>query len=492
MARRRRNRTAPLGQAHQTALSCLHQGRVGEAAAICARVLAQRPRDAHALHLSGIAHLRLGQAQQAVDVLKKAAAVDSGNPDIHSNLGAALRAAGAPARAAKSLRRAIALNPDLAQAHVNLGVALAEQFRHDEAVGSFRKAISLGPARADAHHNLGLTLRAMGKPREAIAAFTTAGEIDPDFAEAIVNRGLAHLALGDLAEGWRCYRMRRLTGPRFAGVVRDPVPADLAGKRVLILYEQGLGDEIFFLRFAEELKERGAWIGYSAQHAVVGMIARLPYIDRVYDTERGEMEPDDVDIRVSVVDLPHVLGIATLDDIPPPLAIPVLAERAAEMRKLLARLGPAPHIGVTWRAGIPESNAHPKSVPVQDFAGALRGMRGTCLALQRRPEDGEIGRLAASLGREVHDLTALNDDLEGMLALLGLIDDYVCVSNTNVHLRAAQGCTSHVLVPNPAPFRWMAAGAESPWFPGTTVYRQATDGDWSAALAALGRDLAHG
>ncbi len=93
------------------------------------------------------------------------------------------------------------------------------------------------------------------------------------------------------------------------------------------------------------------------------------------------------------------------------------------------------------------------------------------------------------LGRAVLDLTALNSDLEAMLALVGALDDYVTVSNTNVHLRAAVGRQSRVVVPNPPEFRWMARGAECPWFPGTTVYRQDVAGDWARALDQLGADL---
>ena len=92
-------------------------------------------------------------------------------------------------------------------------------------------------------------------------------------------------------------------------------------------------------------------------------------------------------------------------------------------------------------------------------------------------------------GRAVIDLSAANEDLESILALIGLLDEYVCVSNTNVHLRAAQGAACRVLVPNPPEFRWGAEGAESPWFPGTRVYRQAPDGGWDAALAALAAEL---
>ena len=83
----------------------------------------------------------------------------------------------------------------------------------------------------------------------------------------------------------------------------------------------------------------------------------------------------------------------------------------------------------------------------------------------------------------------MNDDLEQMLALLSLIDEYVGVSNTNMHLRAAVGKTARVLVPSPPEWRWMAEGRESPWFPGFSVYRQGYEGDWTQALAQLESDL---
>ena len=97
--------------------------------------------------------------------------------------------------------------------------------------------------------------------------------------------------------------------------------------------------------------------------------------------------------------------------------------------------------------------------------------------------------LGHALGREAYDLMALNDDLEDMLAALSLLDEYVTVSNTNVHLRIGAGGTCRVLVPNPAEYRWMSGGDESPWFPGSKVYRQRVDGDWGGAFAALIEDL---
>ena len=92
------------------------------------------------------------------------------------------------------------------------------------------------------------------------------------------------------------------------------------------------------------------------------------------------------------------------------------------------------------------------------------------------------------LGRPAHDLNALNEDLESMLALLALLDDYVGVSNTNTQLRAGVGKTARVLVTAPPDWRWMAEGNESPWFPGFRAYRQGNDGGWDEAFQELAHD----
>jgi hypothetical protein len=150
---------------------------------------------------------------------------------------------------------------------------------------------------------------------------------------------------------------------------------------------------------------------------------------------------------------------------------------------------------VADRAGIAPEQQHGtewvlhKAVSLESLCSALREVKGTLIALQRNPEAGEVERLAMLAARTVHDLTALNEDLEGMLALLAIVDDYIGVSNTNMHLRAGAGGRARVLVPCPPEWRWMAAGDESPWFPGFRVYRQRSDGDWNDTLIKLASDL---
>jgi hypothetical protein len=265
---------------------------------------------------------------------------------------------------------------------------------------------------------------------------------------------------------------------------------DLTGRRVLLLPNQGLGDEMFFLRFAGLLKARGAVLAYRTGPALAALARRVAALDRVVSGD----EPDPAhDLALSIGDLPHLLRVNTVADLPPPVRLAAAEGDRAAVAARLARLGPPPYVGLTWRAGTREWNALLKTVPVAALGRALRGLSATFLALQRAPDAGEIATLADALGAPVHDLSDLNASLPEMLALLERIEVYAGVSNTNTHLRAGTGRIAHVLVPHPPEWRWMNAGARSPWFPRFPVYRQQATGaerGWRGALAALARDLA--
>ncbi len=165
---------------------------------------------------------------------------------------------------------------------------------------------------------------------------------------------------------------------------RRPLPEDLTGNHIFLRKDQGLGDEIFFLRFAPELKNRGARITYQAGAKIASIVGRLPFIDEL--VADGEM-PEAADMALSVGDLPYLLGMKAAADIPPPVVLSPLPERVEAMAAQLAALGPAPYIGVTWRAGVSgRMGKIIRRAPLLGFARLLRPVNGTILALQRKPQ----------------------------------------------------------------------------------------------------------
>lgn len=470
-----------------------HQaGRLAEAEHIYRRVLEDEPENFHALHFLGVIAGQRGRQADAVVLLGQALGHNPKAADAHFNLGNVLKQQGKFEEAISAFNRALALDPQSRDAHTNLGVALMALGQYGDAVAAHHRALAIDPIYVAAHNNLGITLHRLGDVTDAMASYRRVLELDPGHVDAHWSHALALLLTGQFKEGWAEYEWR-WRKPEFKTLKRDfkrPAPdgMSLDGKTVLLYGEQGLGDEIFFLRFAPALKRRGAHVSYVANPKIAGILSRVAFLDDVVTETPVTRSPDFI---LSVGDLPMVNAMSTIGDIPPPCALAPMEQRIATIRQQLQVLGPPPYIGITWRAGT--ANDPPywyKLAPVADLAPVLKAAGGTFLALQRRPEAGEIQELSQRMGAPVHDFSRFNDDLEDMLALLFLIDEYVTVSNTNVHLRAGVGKASRLLIPMPPEYRWMAEGAASPWFPGCKLYRQNLDRSWNQALARLGADLA--
>jgi len=448
------------------------------------KAIALKPDYADAHNNLGIALAKLGKLEEALEAHEKALAIEPENVEILNAMGTALRDTGQREGAICHYIRALALHPGHPEALNNMGVALNDLGRAGEAIDAYHMAIEARPDYAEAYRNLAKPLIGLDDIEGAIEACTLALRIRPDYAAARWERALPLLLAGRFDEAWEDTLARPVVDRKRFARPTEPLPQDLAGKRVLLAGEQGLGDQLFFLRFAAALKARGAEVLARVDPKIAEIIAPVPFIDRVLGP--GE-KPGQYDFALTLGDLPYLLGA---DDPPPPVAMMADDGRMSAMAARIGAFGAGPYIGVTWRAGINDARRLYKEAPMEVIARALSSTEATVVALQRHPEPGEIEGFADALGRQLFDLTSLNEELADMLALLALIDDYVGVSNTNMHIRAGAGCAARVLVPHPPEFRWMAKGETSPWFPGFTVYRQHRDGGWGEAAEALARDLA--
>ena len=368
---------------------------------------------------------------------------------------------------------------DLARLKRAAGAA-ARAGDHEAAIALFRQVAAAAPGLWSAPYNAGLLLLHLGRTAEAEAALAAACRLAPDRQAPHADHALALLSLGRQEAGWARYLWRR-EAPRLpADRPPAPLPADLSGRSFVLLNEQGLGDALFFLRYAAVLHRRGARVFHEPFAKLATMLARVPWLEPV-----PRPVPDD---RVPLGDLPFLAAVPP----PPSLRIEPQADRVAAVARRLAAAGPGPYLGVTWHGGVPGGANLVKAVPPGLLAAAVRGWPGTILVLQRAPAPGAVAAFRAALGRDAPDFSDLAERLEDMLALQGRLDAYAAVSNTNVHLRAAVGRPSHVLVPWPAEFRWPAGSDRSPWFPDCPLHRQGGDGDWGPALAALAAALTPG
>lgn len=506
-------------------------GRLEDAVAAlrrAARLDGADPRIRHdlatALNKLGSAHLDAERVDRAARAYREAAELRPETPGYRVNLARALARRG-DAQEATALLRPLA-EAGLPDAWIALADIAYAAARFEDARAAFERARALAPLPPEALSNYGLVLDRLGDPwageapiRAALAAqperasfqavlanilasqcrFTAAIDahdralaLAPDEPSHRYNRAHALLAVGRWREGWADYMLREMLEPDIAAE-RRRLPDDLRGRRVVIRGEQGIGDELCFLRFAPALADRGAELVFAVAEKMRGL-----YAGQSLAAVRGYEAADDPRaepraLKLYAGDLPFLLGAET---IPPPLPLAPSPEALDWARARLAplRARGRPIIGVTWRAGRTlrqvEMSVLYKAVPMERLASVLKPLDVSVAVLQRHPEPGEIEQLTTLLGRPVLDLTALNEDLVRMAGVLALLDDYVAVSNTNMHIRESLGGRISRIVVATALYTWGEAGSVSPWFPNSLAYRRDADGGWDGPLDRLARDLA--
>lgn len=475
-------------------------GELGEKAQALERLLgvAERFPDSPQAHFAlGNALSDLGRNEEAISHYGRALELDA----ALFNQARALFAIGRSEEAIAALRELLKRAPGAAEPREQLLRVLHAGRRFGEMEAAAREGMAIHPTAVAYAHQLGVALWWQDRHEEAIAAFHKVDGLATDrtsaaYREAKLDQATSLLTLGRWREGWEAYQWRPTRTAwrtRFPEVSEDPRAIAALGHpaRILILGEQGLGDDLFFLRFAVRLRERGHELRGSFDQRLVPILAGIPGLFDQLASSYGTAA--EADLTILSGDLP----LAAVQDLAAPLPLPVDPARRADFEARLRGFGPPPYIGVTWRAGaLPEERKQQgifylvKEVPPGELGASLQPLKATVCVLQRKPAAEDHQRFVAALGRPALDLSSVNDDLRDALAALSVLDDYVGVSNTNTHLRAGcAGKTARVLVHHNPEWRWELGGARSAWFPQFSVYRQSARDGWSPTLKDLTFDL---
>ncbi len=199
-------RAGPGNQEIDALVVLFGQGRYSEVAGL-ARLMTERyPEHEFGWKALGAVYKQMGQNEQALIPMQKAAALSPEDVEAHYNLGVVLQESGRLDEAQASCRQALRINPDYADAHGNLGVILQKSGRLLEAEASFRQALQINPAYAAAHCNLGNVLNDLGCFKEAAASLRRALQITPDNAEMHCNLGNILKEMGRLDEAEAAFR----------------------------------------------------------------------------------------------------------------------------------------------------------------------------------------------------------------------------------------------------------------------------------------------
>lgn len=417
------------------------------------------------------------------------------------------------AHAANAPRRAP--RPTTYDEQVQRADLLRRQGSHAEARRAFHEIALANPGRSDAFSNLAGILQATGHPVPALQAASRALELDPTNVSALLNsaeilkdfgdwetvadiydaalalqptaaairfaRALHLLALGRWTDGWREHEQRQLVPdlPLRRTTLKSPVwdGTPLEGRHILLDHEQGLGDQIMFARFAEDVAARGGQVTIRCSAPLATLFAGLRGVSAV--SIEGSAVPAH-DVHASLMSLPALLGITTPDALSgePYLHTVGSCPQAIE-RALQSDL---PRIGLEWAGNRQHRNDARRSIAPALLMPLLDVADVQVVSLHRH-EQGAL--LPAPLRNGVIDLGPELHSFSDTAHALMHLDLLVTVDTSVAHLAGALGVPTLLLVPFVPDWRWMLDRADTPWYESVQLLRQSTLFEWEPVIAAV-------
>ena len=516
-----------------------------EAAIAAADAADKDAKSATAFHLLGLALANLEQKHKAFEMYERALALDPTDTDLYLNIGTAawdlklydgackafrayiemkpdchkgynnlagcLRDQGDMDGAIDVVRNAIHLMPEEPMLWNTLGTIAGEQSDFQNAVTFYKEARRLAPGLARPYHNLGHALSHTGPLEEALENFDLAlkyCELDSDRVETLHARGICLAALGRLGEAWPQYEER--LNPRSSQSIHFAVKAprwegeDLTGKKLLVVGEQGLGDEIMFAGMVPDLIERVGPRGkvmIACDHRLVPLYQRsFPCVHvgheehtrhnakpvRVIRWAHGALQPD----YYVPMGVPLKFLRNGLDKFPADRAFAKPCSlRMHHWQDRLAALGPGPYVGICWRSGLINTQRKKFYSALEIWRPLLEKTEFKFINLQYGNCKEELNYMKDKFGIVVHNFDDLDikNNLDDNAALCAALDLMVSAPTAAAALAAATGTETWFLTAGRV---WPQLGTDHyPWYQSTRVFSPETFGDWESVIAQAAKEI---
>ena len=479
------------------ALALQKQNRTDEAIACAAAAISKRPDDARYHNNLGNMLQDAGRHSDALLCYEQALRLAPGSAPVHGNAANAHTELGRFGDAVSHYLAALEADPYHCETHVNLARALCRQGLTADAVGCYKEALRLNPAYqpardgyADVLGQLATELCDAGKYEGAITCAREALGWAPSRPDLHLCLGRCLLTLGDLAAGWpeMEWRWRRKGAPPIA--FKKPLwdGKALDGRTILIWAEQGAGDTIQYLRYAELLRQvAGARVVLECQPWVAALARSNKFIDQV--APYGETLPD-FDVHAPLQSLPWILN-TTLDTLPANVpyvaADPDAVERWAQrLNELLAGHTGEPRVGLVWAGSPMNPYDARRSMPFAALEPFAAVENVAWVSLQKGAPAFEI---YSPSKLQVADLSGELGDFADMAAVVANLDLVITVDTSAAHLAGALGRPVWTMLPYVADCRWMTGRDDSPWYPTMRLFRQTSAGDWGSVVAQIVDEL---
>ena len=493
---------------HVLAICREKSGQLGQALLAYEAALKLLPNETDVAHDLGRLAQQMGYLEIAEKLLLKYLAADPGHIEATNNLACVQRDQKRYGDAVETLRALLGVEPESPVLWNTLGTVLSDQGDMATALTFFEEALRHNPAFAKARYNRANARQPLGDTPGALEDIEAAlpGAENP-FERAMMSmaRAMLLMTLGRIPEGFEAYEIR--LDPHLPEAMRvavdaprwDPKAEDIRGKRLLIVGEQGIADEMVFgtcIGDAIEAVGPGGQVYVAVEPRLIGLFQRAfpaavvgghkavklegritRYVPFAEELEGG------VDTWIPMASLLAVYR-PSIDAFPERRGYLVPeADKVAHWRAELEKLGPGFKVGLHWKSLVLSGSRARYFSSFERWAPVLTTPGAVMVNLQC----GDVSEdLAAAEAAGVSIWTPpidLRNDLEDVAALSAALDLVIGPGIAGTNLAAAVGANAWMIT---APDDWhYLATQKYPFYPHLRFFRRDSFADWEGAIGRI-------
>ena len=325
-------------------------------------------------------------------------------------------------------------------------------------------------------YNLACILYDLGKKNESIDLYRKVLNLNPGFHVAKYNLACSLIFNENFAEGWELYEKRFLAFDHIKKIkdkynfpYLESIKKIKKGDKILLFNEQGIGDQIFSLRYYDDLKSTGADIFFDLDEANMSLL-KSTKIDNIQIFD----EKLQIDYICSFMSLPHFFGEKNQKE-----------NYSSIFKRYIPPKNTIPKVGIVF-AGSPN---HPmdyrRSLKLSQLS-SLFEINGVEYHLLQKKE-----YLTRTWKNKVTNLLDANfsgidrskelNSFKDTIKILNELDLLISVDTSMIHLAGAIGMPCFALLDKGHDYRW-GKKEDNIWYESVKLIKQKKILDWKSVI----------
>ena len=452
------------------------------------------------LNALGLVKMRLEKYNDAKPLYDKAIKTNKNYHPSYNNLGLYYDRFGEKEKAFDCYKKALNLEPNYPNSLNNIGLIYFYYEENKKAFNCFNRALKIDPHMIDLYFNIGHSYFKLRKFVDAEKWFKKGFKLEPKNINGHYNYSFMLLALHKYKKAWEEYEYRLKKSPRInENFLYEDIKnklwkkQKLTKKNILVVREQGAGDEILYSSMYKELIKLNSNVKIESDPRLIKIFTNSFKSNKFLPSNQISQNNKALK-KIDVIIFAGSLGrvFRQKKESFPKIKNYLIPDKKlhSKIKLKLNKINTKPKIGISWISKNKRIGGG-KSMTLNTLLPVLKNNKATFINLQYGDYRREIQDFKKNTGINIIDLKEIDkfNDFNNLAALIDSLDLFITVSNTTAHLSGAIGKETWVMAPknDSLLYYWNTGKNFTPWYPSVKIFSKKTF--WEDTIKIVNSDL---